>query len=161
MSSLLSSSAITTTSGVTIGGSLNVSGTTALASTLSVTGATTLSSTLTTTSALRCSISTPVVSSVSQNTTNVYTFPSAGVWLLLVSTSTGTSSSTINVTDNLTRVCLCVVSSNPGYQVQIYNLGNSSTGFFSITSTSGSQYTINFTTTNTNYGYNFWTHQLF
>jgi hypothetical protein len=80
----------------------------------------------------------------SATTTNFVTFPSAGVYFLLVSQCSGTSSQTPELIDNLCRVYLCIVStSNASSQwVKLYNLAND-TGFFSC---SGSgQYTINLT----------------
>lgn len=124
-----------------------------------MTGATTLSSTLTTTAGLLSSVTT-AAASASVSTTNVLTFPSAGAYLLLVSQCSGTTSSTPELIDNLTRVYMVIVSTLGTQTCQLYNLGNNS-GYFSC---SGSgQYTINLTVSLSSgqYVYRFFYQKLF
>lgn len=80
--------------------------------------------------------------SASATTTNFVTFPSAGVYFLLVSQCSGTSSQTPELIDNLCRVYLCVVSTSSATTqwVQLYSLANN-TGWFNCTGSG--QYTIN------------------
>lgn len=96
--------------------------------------------------------------SASASTTNVLTFPDVGVYLLLVDAASGDGSNTIQYTDNCTRIWLAVVG--PGtYSVYLYNLGNSSTSYYNVTSTSNK--TINLVVNLGSFTYKFWYHKLF
>lgn len=120
---------ITNISGVTFG-VLNVSGTLGVGQLL------------TSVNGLYSYIKTPV-SNATVSTTNYLTLPEAGVYFVLVSQTTVTaSSSSIELIDNLTRVCMVICSTLSSQNCQIYNLGNSSS-YFSLSSSG--QFTINLT----------------
>jgi hypothetical protein len=61
------------------------------------------------------------------------TFPSSGVYLLFIAQCSGTTSSTPELIDNLSKLFIVICSTNSSQAAQVVTLYNPTNGWFSIT----------------------------
>jgi hypothetical protein len=98
------------------------------------------------------------IGTIQYDTANFYTFPENGVYLFLISVG-GTTSNTISVSDNLTKVYFIAVCDSYAAQVGTCTI-NPNSGFFNVTN--GTTYkSISFTTSSNGYIYNYFYQKLF
>jgi hypothetical protein len=98
------------------------------------------------------------IGTIQYDTQNFYTFTENGVYLFLISVG-GTTSNTISVSDNLTRVYFIAICDSYPAQVGTCCI-NPNSGFFNVSN--GTTYkSISFTTSSNGYIYNYFWNKLF
>jgi hypothetical protein len=100
------------------------------------------------------------IGTIQYDTQNFFTFSTNGVYLFLISTlSSGTTSNTISVSDNLTKVYFVVICDSYPAQVGTCII-NPNSGFFNVIG--GTTYkSISFTTANSGYVYSYFINKIF